>query len=81
MESILRCVGSDGFPRIRLGIGRPDEPVSESDYVLSPFGAGELPLVARVLGAAADLAEDVVFRGKTKPVTIKLNQDQTKEGL
>lgn len=76
MESILACLGSDQFPRIRLGIGRPEEPLPERDFVLSPFRESELPLVERVLGAAADLAGEVIFSGKTTPVTVKLTQDQ-----
>jgi len=81
MESVLRCLGSDGFGRIRLGIGRPEEPLSESDFVLSPFRESEMPLVEKVLGAAADLALDVIFNGKTAPVTVNLTENQEKEGL
>jgi len=81
MESILRCLDSDRFGRIRLGIGRPGEDVGESDFVLSPFTERELPLVERVLGAAVNLAEEVIFDGRTSPVTVKLTKDQDKEEL
>ncbi|MBN2720711.1 MAG: aminoacyl-tRNA hydrolase [Proteobacteria bacterium] len=81
LESMVRCLGSDAFRRIRLGIGRPDEPVSEADYVLSPFRDEEMAMVERVLGAAADLAGEVIFGGKSTPGTVKLTEDQNKEGL
>ena len=80
MESIVSCLESDRFHRIRLGIGRPrEEGTEESDYVLSPFKGDEMPLVEKIVLKTADLAERVVFDGRTDPVTIKLMED--KEGL
>jgi len=81
MESVLHCLGSDGFGRIRLGIGRPEEPLSEIDYVLSPFRENETPIVEKVIAKAADLAMEVIFNGRTTPVTINLTENQEKEGL
>lgn len=79
MESVVQCLGSDRFRRIRLGIGRPGEETEESDYVLSPFTSDELPLVEKTVAAAVDLTEKVVFEGRTNPVTVRLMGD--KEGL
>ena len=39
LSSIIRSLGSEDFPRIRVGIGRPD--ADEVSYVLSNFTAEE----------------------------------------
>lgn len=79
MESVVQCLDSDRFRRIRLGIGRPEDETLESDYVLSPFTGDEMPLVEQTVAAAVDLTERVVFEGRTNPETIRLIGD--KEGL
>lgn len=76
MESVVQCLGSDRFRRIRLGIGRPGDEAEESDYVLSPFTGDELPLVEKTVAAAVDLTEKVVFEGRTNPVTVRLMGDK-----
>jgi peptidyl-tRNA hydrolase, PTH1 family len=66
----------EGFPRLRVGIGRPpagpggkDEVV---DYVLAPFLADERDLLAEVLASAADLVEKAVDGGRVTSVTVNL---------
>ncbi|MDA8096069.1 MAG: aminoacyl-tRNA hydrolase [Desulforudis sp.] len=51
LNSIIGLLGSSGFPRLRVGIGRGPEVVS---YVLGHFGSDEESLVNEVLDAAAD---------------------------
>jgi PTH1 family peptidyl-tRNA hydrolase len=61
MNSIISALGSEGFPRIRVGIGRPQgekQSISEDDivrYVLSDFSPQEeaiiKPVIARVTEA------------------------------
>lgn len=53
VDSIISCLGSQGFTRLRVGIGRPDiaEP-SEADiidYVLSDFTPEEKKAIAEVI--------------------------------
>ena|SRR5580765_287913 len=65
LESIQERLGSDGYPRLRLGIGPPgDDAGSEGvksadwpDFVLAPFLPEEREVLGRVLGRAADCAE------------------------
>jgi PTH1 family peptidyl-tRNA hydrolase len=76
MDSIIQCLGSDRFKRIRLGIGRPGEGTEEIDFVLSPFTESEMNLVGKVVSAAVDLTGEVIFEGRTTPVTIRQVQDQ-----
>ncbi len=37
LKSIIACLGTDDFPRLRIGIGSPEKE-DLTDYVLSPFG-------------------------------------------
>lgn len=80
MESIVEHMGHEDFPRLRLGIGRPEDvSMAESDYVLTPFGEAELPTVEKVIAETARLAEKVVFEGIRDPVTLTIRE--TKEGI
>jgi PTH1 family peptidyl-tRNA hydrolase len=36
MKSIIAALGTEAFPRVRIGIGQPPEGVDLADYVLSP---------------------------------------------
>ncbi|HEX5054138.1 MAG TPA: aminoacyl-tRNA hydrolase [Planctomycetota bacterium] len=69
LKSIQQMLGTDAFPRLRLGIGQPAAPPdagrSESeglrpadwpDFVLAPFLPEEREVLGRVLGRAADCA-------------------------
>lgn len=80
MESIVRHLGQEDFPRIRLGIGRPEEDsLQESDYVLMPFEEGELQVVKQVIDQTVRLTESIVLEGITDPVTLVVKQN--KEGI
>jgi PTH1 family peptidyl-tRNA hydrolase len=59
MESIIQRLGSSDFPRLRIGIGRPAgsgayDPEVVARYVLSPFSAGEWPLIDAALDRAVE---------------------------
>ncbi|WP_124726312.1 aminoacyl-tRNA hydrolase [Staphylospora marina] len=57
MKSIIACLGTDRFKRIRIGIGRPDPGVSVPDHVLSPFLSEELDVVMDSVDRAASAVE------------------------
>jgi PTH1 family peptidyl-tRNA hydrolase len=50
MRSIIGTM-TDRFPRIRIGVGRPE--YDSIDHVLSPFTAEESQLLPKVIDAAA----------------------------
>jgi len=52
VESIIASLGSQDFPRIRVGIGRPEG--DEIAYVLSDFSAEERELVEEAISKVAD---------------------------
>jgi len=41
IQSIINQLGTNQFPRLRVGIGRPPPGVDPIDYVLTPFNAAE----------------------------------------
>jgi len=56
LRSLIEEMGTNEFPRLRLGIGRPDGIDRDDvvDYVLEPFGEEELPAVKEVVERAAE---------------------------
>jgi PTH1 family peptidyl-tRNA hydrolase len=65
MQSIIERLGSQEFPRLRLGIGRPPGRMDAANYVLQEFHPGEQELLSLTLDRAADavmtfVVEDLV---------------------
>lgn len=62
--SIIHSLGTENFPRIRVGIGRPVEAGIDSvDYVLGRMGSGEAEEMEKALMLAAEAALCVVREG------------------
>jgi PTH1 family peptidyl-tRNA hydrolase len=62
LRSVIQHCGSPGFPRCRVGIGRPDRGQPEQ-YVLSDFSSLENAELDSVLALAADLTETAILEG------------------
>jgi PTH1 family peptidyl-tRNA hydrolase len=62
LKSVIEHVG-DGFPRLRIGVGRGDPQWDLSDHVLSRFRADERDVIERAIERAADAAEAFVAEG------------------
>lgn len=61
MRSIIDRLGTMEFPRLRVGIGPGDGKVEDgSDFVLSPFGRRERPLVDEAVMRSAEAIECAV---------------------
>ena len=52
LTSIIHSVGDSQIPRLRIGIGRPENGVEVVDYVLTPFTAAEETLIPDTLALA-----------------------------
>jgi len=68
MESIIQALGSEGIPRIRVGIGRPSLAINLNyrDYVLSNFTAEEEKQVEKVIGQAVEAIRRIFQDGFEK---------------
>jgi PTH1 family peptidyl-tRNA hydrolase len=66
IESIQDVLGSSGFVRIKVGIGRPREYRDLSDYVLEPFSDAERSLMREIVGRAAEAIETLLCEGAEK---------------
>ena len=52
VRSITEKLGTDQYYRIRVGVGRPDDPEDIVDYVLTPFTESENQLLNEVIEGA-----------------------------
>jgi PTH1 family peptidyl-tRNA hydrolase len=69
LKSVQQMLGTDAFPRLRLGIGQPASaperrpgseglrPADWPDFVLAPFLPEEREVLGRVVGRAADCVQ------------------------
>jgi peptidyl-tRNA hydrolase, PTH1 family len=63
MNSILERLGTDEFPRLRLGVGRPPGQMQAPDYVLQDFSRDEISIVNETLDRAVEAAITFVING------------------
>lgn len=65
LKDIARALGTLDFHRVRVGIGRPDDPRPMADYVLQRFSADQEAQLPGVLRLACDAVEALVTEGLT----------------
>ena len=63
VESIIENLETDGFPRVKIGIGRPRFGESVDKFVLSPFYEDELEIMEKVVDSAVRACELFVSMG------------------
>lgn len=63
MRSIIDVLGTETFPRLRVGIDHPQGQMDPADYVLQPFDKERLPLLAQVVAWAVAAAESWLGEG------------------
>jgi len=66
MASTIEKLGTQDFPRLRIGIGRPPGRMDPSAYVLQDFSRDELKILSEILDRAADAALEFVVNGLDK---------------
>lgn len=72
MRSILACVHSESFPRVRIGIGK-DESLMLADYVLKKPSKEDQKVLDEVFDRAADAAE-LIAAGRITDAQTKYNK-------
>jgi len=63
VQSLIESLGTDEFPRVRVGIGRPPGRMDPADYVLREFSPREREEMAVAIEHAADAALCLVDDG------------------
>lgn len=69
VESIIRELRTQDFPRLRVGIGRPPSKEQVVDYVLSSFEYKDLPIIKKAIEKASDCA----LRSIDEPLELVMN--------
>ncbi len=70
MQSIIEQLGSEDFPRLRIGIGRPPSGWDPADYVLSNFTPAEQSLLPGLYERIVAAAETWLREG----ITVAMNR-------
>lgn len=60
MRNIVQMIGSENFPRIRVGTDKPKFKIDLAEYVLMPFTNEEEKLVQEAISMAANAAIKIV---------------------
>ena len=63
VRNIIECLGSDGFTRIRIGVGNRRGDLDLKDFVLGSFDAKEREIMQESVELAADAAEMIIREG------------------
>ena len=63
MTSILDRFGTDEFPRLRMGVGRPPGQMAVPDYVLQNFSNADLTIISETLNRAVEAVLTFVTEG------------------
>jgi PTH1 family peptidyl-tRNA hydrolase len=76
MESVIRNLGTESVPRLRLGVANEDRPPQAEelvDFVLSPFAPTEEAMVEKMIERAADACEMWLQEG-AEPTMNRFNE-------
>ncbi len=76
MKSIIGEVGTEAFPRVRIGVGQPPENIDLADYVLSEPSPDERERLLHAVQRAADACEAWL----TEPIEQVMSRYNTSAG-
>lgn len=63
MKSIIKCLGTEDFPRVRIGISRPPEGWDLADYVLSKVSKEQEKGMLKGIDKAVKTIKEIVSSG------------------
>lgn len=69
IKSIISAVGSQDFPRLRIGIGRPTQSGDEIDYVLGRMSPEERKTADEAIGRAVEIVGVFLTDGITEAMS------------
>lgn len=71
LTSVIRHLGTQAFPRLRIGVDRPIDPrYSQIDWVLGHFNRDEQKRMEEVIPRAAEAAEAVLRTGTERAMNL-----------
>lgn len=71
LKNIIQCLGTDQFPRIRMGVGGPPHPDYDmADWVLSVFKNQDAADMAQAAERAAQAVECYITQGPQKAMNL-----------
>jgi peptidyl-tRNA hydrolase, PTH1 family len=77
LQSIQEVLGTDGYPRLRFGIGNNFPKGRQVDFVLGRWKEEELPLVGQKIDKTVELVESFVTSGIERTMNQYNNLDFT----
>lgn len=63
IKSVIEAAGSQGFPRLRIGVGRPPEGTGQIEHVIGPMDSQDREIVDEAVGRAAEAIECLLTEG------------------
>ena len=70
IKSVIQSLGTDEFPRLRIGI-RPDRPINNgAEFVLAPFKRAQKQEVEETVARAAEAVESILTEGVEKSMAV-----------
>ena len=63
MKSVTSCLNSENFPRIRVGIGKPQEHIDMIHHVIGPISESEIDLLNEGTEKAKDALIELIKNG------------------
>ena len=78
LKSIIAHLATDGFPRLRVGVGRGDADRDLADHVLARVPPDERERLSEAAARAADASECWVTEG-IEPAMNRFNRDETEQ--
>ncbi|MGB9597215.1 MAG: aminoacyl-tRNA hydrolase, partial [Candidatus Poribacteria bacterium] len=74
----IESLGSELFPRVRIGIGQPPEGIKAIDFVLSRFSPEEREVIDEAEKLAVEAIKVIIFEGIESAMN-KFNSRQKEE--
>jgi len=63
LRSIIEFLGTEEFPRLRIGIDRPEQKIELKEYVLGEFTFREKKVIEETISGASQAVEMVIRQG------------------
>ncbi|MDA8235809.1 MAG: aminoacyl-tRNA hydrolase [Clostridia bacterium] len=78
IKSIISHLGTEEFPRIKVGIGRPVPGMNSADYVLGFINKEDWPVLDQALNSAMDAVKEIIQHGIIQAMNLynRKNEDQ-----